>query len=56
MRNFNELTITDAVIDRIKNTPDARIKQISASLVRHLHDFVRDVQLTESEWPMPSTS
>lgn len=50
MRNFNEVTITDAVIDRIKNTPDARLKQISTSLVRHLHDFVRDVRLTETEW------
>lgn len=50
MRNFNELTITDAVIDRIKNTPDARLKQISTSLIRHLHDFVRDVRLTEAEW------
>ena len=50
MRNFNEVTITNAVIDRIKNTPDARLKQISTSLVRHLHDFVRDVRLTEAEW------
>lgn len=50
MRNFNENTITDAVIDRISNTPNPRIKQISTSLVRHLHDFVRDVRLTEAEW------
>lgn len=50
MRNFNEVTITDAVIDRIKNTQDARLKEISTSLVRHLHDFVRDVRLTEAEW------
>jgi hydroxyquinol 1,2-dioxygenase len=50
MRNFNELTITDAVVDRIKDTPDARLKQVSTSLVRHLHDFVRDVRLTEAEW------
>ena len=50
MRNFNEVTITDAVIDRIKNTPDPRLKQISTSLVRHLHNFVRDVRLTEAEW------
>jgi len=50
MRNFNEHTITDAVIDRIKDTPNARVKEISASLVRHLHDFVRDVRLTEAEW------
>ena len=50
MRNFNESTITDAVIERIKDAPDARVKEISASLIRHLHDFVRDVRLTEAEW------
>jgi hydroxyquinol 1,2-dioxygenase len=50
MRNFSEQNITDAVIDRIKATPNARLKEISASLVRHLHDFVRDVRLTEREW------
>jgi len=50
MRNFNESTITDAVIERINDAPDARVKEISASLIRHLHDFVRDVRLTEAEW------
>jgi len=50
MRNFNETTITGAVIERIKDAPDARVKAISASLIRHLHDFVRDVRLTEAEW------
>jgi len=50
MRNFNENTITDAVLDRIKNTPDPRLKQIFTSLVRHLHDFVRDVRVTDAEW------
>lgn len=46
MREFNEHNITDAVVDRFQNTPDPRLKQIMTSLVRHLHDFVRDVQLT----------
>ncbi|MCK9909043.1 intradiol ring-cleavage dioxygenase [Microbacteriaceae bacterium K1510] len=50
MRNFNENTITDAVLDRIKNTPDPRLKQVFTSLVRHLHDFVRDVRVTDAEW------
>lgn len=49
MRNFNENTITDAVLDRIKDTPDPRLKQIFNSLVRHMHDFVRDVRLTDAE-------
>jgi hydroxyquinol 1,2-dioxygenase len=50
MRDFDENNITAAVIDRFKNTPDPRLKQIVTSLVKHLHDFVRDVELTEDEW------
>jgi hydroxyquinol 1,2-dioxygenase len=49
-RDFNEHSITDAVIERFANTPDARLKQILTSLVRHSHDFVRDVELTQDEW------
>jgi hydroxyquinol 1,2-dioxygenase len=43
-------TITEAVInhgDRGKSHP--RLYEIYTSLVRHLHDFVREVNLTESE-------
>lgn len=50
MRDFDEQNITAAVIDRFQNTPNPRLKQIITSLVRHLHDFVRDVELTEEEW------
>ena len=50
MRNIDEHTITDAVLQSLAATPDARLKQIMASLVTHLHDFVRDVKLTEAEW------
>ncbi|MEQ1899960.1 MAG: intradiol ring-cleavage dioxygenase [Devosia sp.] len=49
-RDFNENSITDAVLDRFAGTPDLRLKRIMQSLVRHAHDFVRDVQLTEEEW------
>lgn len=50
MRDFDENNITDAVVDRYRNTPNPRLKRIMTSLVRHLHDFVRDVELTEDEW------
>lgn len=50
MRNLNPDTITQAVIDSFAHTPDARLQQIMSSLVRHLHDFAREVQLTEAEW------
>ncbi len=49
-RDFDEHSITEAVIERFAKTPDARLKQILTSLVRHAHDFVRDVELTQDEW------
>ncbi len=50
MRNFNEATITGAVLDRIKDTGNPRIKEISEALVRHLHAFMREVRPTQTEW------
>jgi hydroxyquinol 1,2-dioxygenase len=50
MRNIDENTITEAVIARFADCPDPRLKQVMTSLVQHLHDFVRDVRLTEAEW------
>src|SRR3546814_1026170 len=50
MRNLDEFTITDEALRRIAATPDTRIKEIMTSLIRHLHDFARDVRLTEPEW------
>ena len=50
MFDFDEHTITDAVIDRFADTPDPRLRAIMGSLVRHLHDFVRDVEPTFDEW------
>jgi hydroxyquinol 1,2-dioxygenase len=42
--------VTQAVIDEMRRTPDARTKEILESLVRHLHGFVREVRLTEKEF------
>ena len=50
MRNLNQHTITNAVIERLADTPDPRLKEILTSLVHHLHDFARKVKLTEAEW------
>lgn len=49
-RDFDELSITEAVIERFADTPDPRLKRVLESLVRHTHDFVRDVDLTMDEW------
>ncbi|MGH8150347.1 MAG: intradiol ring-cleavage dioxygenase [Steroidobacteraceae bacterium] len=50
MSQFDEKSITQAVLDRLSECPDPRFKQVMTSLVRHLHDFARDVKLTEQEW------
>ncbi|MDO9361190.1 MAG: intradiol ring-cleavage dioxygenase [Polaromonas sp.] len=50
MRNLNQDTITQAVIARFAETPDARLKELMTSLVQHLHAFAREVKLTEAEW------
>ena len=50
MRNFNENTITDAVLARLTDTSSPRLREVSAALVRHLHAFVREIRPTQDEW------
>jgi len=50
MRNFNEETITEAVLARFADAPSPRIKLISEALVRHLHAFAREVRPSQTEW------
>ena len=50
MREFDEKTITQAVIGRLSDCDDARFQRVMTSLVTHLHNFIRDVKLTEAEW------
>jgi len=50
MQVINEQTITKAALDQMSSTPNPRLKQIMASLVTHLHDFAREVDLTPEEW------
>lgn len=50
MRNLDQHTVTQEVIDRFADTPDPRLHAIITSLVRHLHDFAREIHLTEDEW------
>src|SRR5690606_31223198 len=50
MREFDENSITQAVLARLENARSDRDRQISAALVRHLHAFVREVRPTPGEW------
>ena len=41
--------VTPKVLDAYKSIDDPRLREIVASLVKHLHAFARDVRLTEEE-------
>ena len=45
-----EREVTEKVLASFANTPDPRLREVMASLVEHLHAFIRDVRLTEAEW------
>ena len=50
MREFDEKSLTQAVIARLADCDDPRFKRVMTSLITHVHDFVREVELSESEW------
>ncbi len=50
MREFTEETLTAAVVERLKDAKDKRLRQIMTSAVKHLHAFAQEVHLTEEEW------
>src|SRR5579863_8984956 len=50
MRNFDEHNITLAVLERVEPTASPRVRAVSEALVRHLHDFIREVEPTFEEW------
>jgi len=50
MKAVNENSITDIALEQMASTPSPRLRQIMASLVRHLHEFAREVDLTPEEW------
>jgi catechol 1,2-dioxygenase len=42
--------VTPVVVNAYKNIDDARLREIVASLIKHLHGFAREVHLTEEEF------
>ena len=51
MRDFTIDNLTEIVLDEYgSRTADPRSRQIITALIKHLHAFVKDVQLTEEEW------
>jgi hydroxyquinol 1,2-dioxygenase len=42
--------ITQSVLASLDRAPDARSRRVLECLVRHLHAFAREVELTDEEW------
>jgi hydroxyquinol 1,2-dioxygenase len=49
-RNLSDDQLTEAVLASFANTSNERTRVILQSLVRHLHAFAQEVQLSEEEW------
>jgi len=50
MRNLTEANLPDHVIAAMCGAKNARFKEIMTSLIKYLHAFIREVNLTEAEW------
>ena len=48
--DFNENNATEAVISSFAKIKDKRLKQIMNSIITHLHQVIKEVELTEDEW------
>ncbi|HEY4298371.1 MAG TPA: intradiol ring-cleavage dioxygenase, partial [Paraburkholderia sp.] len=45
-----ERALTEQVVASFANAPDERLRTLMQSLVRHLHEFVHEVEPSEAEW------
>ena len=45
-----EQDVTKAVLSELERAPNPRFREIMSAFVRHLHDFAREVKLTEEEF------
>ena len=45
-----EQDVTKAVLSEIDRAPDPRFREVMSAFIRHLHDFAREVKLTEEEF------
>ncbi len=50
MRNVTKENITDVFKGYMSDEMDPRMREVMGSLVTHLHDFAREVNLTHDEW------
>lgn len=50
MPYVTEENLTDIVLQRWKDIPDPRLRQVMQSFIKHMHAFVRDIEPTNAEW------
>lgn len=50
MTDLNQFTITDIVKDTFKTEPGSRMETLLNGFIKHLHDYVREVNMTHDEW------
>jgi len=50
MRDVTKDNITDAFIGYMGKETEPRLREVMTSLVKHLHAFAKDVNLTHAEW------
>src|SRR5262245_8130211 len=46
----NQQQVTDAVLSELARAKNPRLREIMSAAVRHLHEFAREVKLTEEEF------
>jgi catechol 1,2-dioxygenase/hydroxyquinol 1,2-dioxygenase len=49
MQEVDQHSITEAVLEQMSSTPNPRLKEVMAAVVRHLHEICREVDLRPSE-------
>ena len=50
MSDHNQDKLTQDVLAAFAGTPDPRLRELMTALVKHIHAFAREVELTPGEW------
>lgn len=50
MRDFNEITATEGVLKSFDSIENKRVKVLMGSIVKHLHEVVKETEPTFEEW------
>lgn len=49
MQELDQYSITDAVVEQMSSTPNPRLKQVMEIVIRHVHEILREADLTPDE-------